>query len=153
MAMRILRSAIVPVLLVIAACKGKAEPKAAEAAKPAEPAKPEPAKPAPAEAAPASANCKPLPALGEGEQKTEDLDLDGDGTKDVAIGPEPSDCGSEDCGYALFLKRGSCYEAVGNVDHIPELATTKHNGLFDVTISVKGDTMTYTFDGTKYVGK
>jgi hypothetical protein len=104
----------------------------------------------------ASADC-PQPTVDEGEEKSEDFDLNGDGVKDVVVGPTPSDCGSEECPHSLWVARGKCFDRVGDVDHIPELLKTKHKGYFDVKttarISGKPMSITYQFDGKQYVEK
>ena len=102
-------------------------------------------------------SCQPLPKPSEGMEVAKDLDFDGDGVKDATIGPPESECGSEECPYDLFLKRGDCYTKLGSVDHVPALLPTKHEGLFDVEIvaRISGDEerLTYRYDGSKYLAK
>jgi hypothetical protein len=100
-------------------------------------------------------SCQPLPKPGEGMEVAKDLDFDGDGVKDATIGPPESECGSEECPYDLFLKRGDCYTKVGSVDHVPELLPSKHSGMFDVVIapriSGEAEKLTYRYDGSQYL--
>jgi hypothetical protein len=100
--------------------------------------------------------CRPLPPLEKGDKRFDTLDLDGDGTNDVAIGP--SVCASEECPHALYLERGTCFEFVGRVVLLPELLATKHNGLFDLGVTVHHEDgattrVIYEFDTKTYVMK
>jgi hypothetical protein len=100
-------------------------------------------------------NCQPLPQPSDGMEVAKDLDFDGDGVKDATIGPPQSECGSEECPYDLFLKRGDCYTKLGSVDHVPELLPSKHSGLFDVVIEARisgeAEKVTYRYDGSQYL--
>ena len=104
---------------------------------------------------PDDADCAGLPLLADGEVASQNLDFNGDGNKDVMIGPAPSDCGSLECPHALYVVRGTCFDHVGNVDHVPQVLETKHHGLFDVriTVHIDGETdhTTYQFNGKRYV--
>ena len=102
-------------------------------------------------------SCQPLPKPTDGMEVATDLDFDGDGVKDATVGPPESECGSEECPYDLFLKRGDCYTKVGSVDHVPTLLPTKHEGLFDVEIvariSGEAEQVTYRYDGSRYIAR
>jgi hypothetical protein len=100
--------------------------------------------------------CRPLPRLEQGDKRFDTLDFDGDGENDVAIGP--SACASEECPHALYLERGTCFEFVGRVVLLPELLATKHNGLFDLEVTVHHEDgattrVIYEFDTATYVSR
>jgi hypothetical protein len=113
------------------------------------------AEPKPAAGAALPGDCAPLPALADVMDVSE-VDLDGDGVKDLLVPVDEANCNKYDCPKTAWVVRGACGHRVGVIDvgrtASIEVTSTKEHGLVDVRVSGDMTDFTYKFDGTEYRG-